>query len=84
MGFHLPRQTAGMCEAYQGFLSYWTSIQCCAVVLSYPVLPALYMAANAFLLVVLLADPQQRKYSALGLLIVALGIPVYLIWRRRK
>jgi APA family basic amino acid/polyamine antiporter len=50
----------------------------------YPVLPALYMAANAFLLVVLLADPQQRKYSALGLLIVALGIPVYLIWRRRK
>src|SRR3954451_16472596 len=48
----------------------------------YPVLPALYMAANAFLLVVLLADPQQRKFSALGLLIVALGFPVYLIWRR--
>src|SRR5215208_4488771 len=48
----------------------------------YPVLPALYMVANAFLLVVLLADPQQRKFSALGLLIVALGIPVYLIWRR--
>src|SRR5919107_415327 len=48
----------------------------------YPVLPALYMAANAFLLVVLLADPQQRKFSALGLLIVALGIPVYLVWRR--
>jgi APA family basic amino acid/polyamine antiporter len=48
----------------------------------YPVLPALYIAANAFLLVVLLADPQQRKFSALGLLIVALGIPVYAIWRR--
>ena len=32
--------------------------------------------------VVLLADPQQRKFSGLGLLIVALGIPVYLIWRR--
>jgi APA family basic amino acid/polyamine antiporter len=48
----------------------------------YPVLPALYMLANAFLLVVLLADPQQRKFSALGLLIVALGIPVYLVWRR--
>jgi len=50
----------------------------------YPVLPALYMAANVFLLVVLLADPQQRKFSALGLLIVALGIPVYLVWRRNR
>jgi APA family basic amino acid/polyamine antiporter len=48
----------------------------------YPILPALYICANAFLLVVLLADPQQRKFSALGLLIVATGIPVYLVWRR--
>jgi hypothetical protein len=42
------------------------------------------MAANAFLMIVLLADPQQRKFSALGLLIVALGIPVYLLWRRPR
>jgi APA family basic amino acid/polyamine antiporter len=49
----------------------------------YPLLPALYICALGFLLVVLLADPQQRKFSALGLLIVASGIPVYLIWRRR-
>jgi basic amino acid/polyamine antiporter, APA family len=48
----------------------------------YPLLPALYICANAFLLVVLLADPVQRKFSALGLLIVATGIPVYLVWRR--
>jgi hypothetical protein len=48
------------------------------------VLPALFMAANGFLLVVLLADPQQRKFSALGLLIVALGIPVYLVWRKNR
>jgi len=48
----------------------------------FPLLPALYICANAFLLVVLLADPQQRKFSALGLLIVASGIPVYLLWRR--
>jgi APA family basic amino acid/polyamine antiporter len=48
----------------------------------YPLLPALYIGALAFLLVVLLADPTQRKFSALGLLIVASGIPVYLIWRR--
>jgi basic amino acid/polyamine antiporter, APA family len=50
----------------------------------YPVLPAIYIVAIAFLLVVLLADPQQRKFSALGLLIVALGIPVYAVWRRRR
>ena len=48
----------------------------------FPLLPALYICANAFLLVVLLAEPQQRKFSALGLLIVATGIPVYLVWRR--
>ncbi len=50
----------------------------------YPVLPALYIVAIGFLLVVLLADPQQRKFSALGLLIVALGIPVYAVWRRAR
>ena len=50
----------------------------------YPVLPALYIIAIAFLLVVLLADPQQRKFSALGLLIVGLGIPVYALWRRGR
>ena len=50
----------------------------------YPVLPALYIVAIGFLLVVLLADPQQRKFSALGLLIVALGLPVYAVWRRAR
>ena len=50
----------------------------------YPVLPAVYILAIAFLLVVLLADPQQRKFSALGLLIVGLGIPVYALWRRSR
>ncbi|HXE57075.1 MAG TPA: APC family permease, partial [Gemmatimonadales bacterium] len=48
----------------------------------YPVLPALYIGAIAFLLVVLLIDRTQRVYSALGLLIVALGLPVYRFWRR--
>jgi APA family basic amino acid/polyamine antiporter len=49
----------------------------------YPVLPALYMAAVGFLLVVLLLDPVQRKYSAFGLLIVAMGVPVYHFWKPR-
>ncbi|HET7598899.1 MAG TPA: amino acid permease [Gemmatimonadales bacterium] len=48
----------------------------------YPVLPALYIAAMAFLLVVLLVDPKQRLYSGLGLAIVLLGVPVYWLWRR--
>ncbi len=48
----------------------------------YPVVPALYVIAIAFLLYVLLADPVKRKFSAFGLVIVALGIPVYLLWRR--
>jgi APA family basic amino acid/polyamine antiporter len=46
----------------------------------YPVVPALYILSIAFLLVVLLVDPDKRKFSAFGLLIVALGIPVYLLW----
>ena len=48
----------------------------------YPVLPALYILATGFILVVLLVDKQQRLYSGLGLLIVLLGLPVYALWRR--
>jgi APA family basic amino acid/polyamine antiporter len=46
----------------------------------YPLLPALYMAAVAALLLVLLV--YRPLYTWPGLLIVASGIPVYLIWRR--
>jgi APA family basic amino acid/polyamine antiporter len=48
----------------------------------YPVVPALYIVAIAFLLMVLLVDPVKRQFSAFGLVIVALGVPVYLAWRR--
>ncbi len=48
----------------------------------YPLLPALYIVATGFILVVLLVDKQQRLYSGLGLLIVLLGVPVYALWRR--
>ena len=47
----------------------------------FPVLPALYMVANAALSVILLFE--KPLYTWPGLLIVATGIPVYLIWRRR-
>jgi basic amino acid/polyamine antiporter, APA family len=48
----------------------------------YPYLPALYIIATGFILIVLLLDPKQRLYSGLGLLVVLLGVPVYGIWRR--
>jgi APA family basic amino acid/polyamine antiporter len=47
----------------------------------YPVLPALYLVANAALMVILLFE--KPLYTWPGLLIVASGIPVYLVWRRR-
>jgi APA family basic amino acid/polyamine antiporter len=46
----------------------------------YPWLPALYMATVAAILVVLLV--YRPLYTWPGLLIVALGIPVYVLWRR--
>ena len=46
----------------------------------YPVLPALYLLANAALMIILLF--QKPLFTWPGLLIVASGIPVYLLWRR--
>jgi APA family basic amino acid/polyamine antiporter len=46
----------------------------------YPALPALYLLANAALMVILLVE--KPLFTWPGLLIVATGIPVYLLWRR--
>jgi APA family basic amino acid/polyamine antiporter len=46
----------------------------------YPVLPGLYLLANAALMVILLVE--KPLYTWPGLLIVASGVPVYLFWRR--
>jgi basic amino acid/polyamine antiporter, APA family len=46
----------------------------------YPVLPALYLAANAALMIILLLE--KPLFTWPGLLIVATGIPVYFFWRR--
>jgi basic amino acid/polyamine antiporter, APA family len=46
----------------------------------YPILPAMYMVAVAGLMVILLI--YRPLYTWPGLLIVAAGIPIYLIWRR--
>jgi len=46
----------------------------------YPVLPALYLLANAALMIILLFE--KPLYTWPGLLIVASGIPVFYLWRR--
>jgi APA family basic amino acid/polyamine antiporter len=46
----------------------------------YPVVPALYLAATGALMVVLLI--KKPLYTWPGLVIVALGVPVYLLWKR--
>jgi basic amino acid/polyamine antiporter, APA family len=46
----------------------------------YPVIPALYIAAAAFIGVSLLIHKPQ--YTWPGLVIIATGIPIYYIWRR--
>jgi len=48
----------------------------------YPVLPGLYLLAVGALMVILLFE--KPLYTWPGLLIVATGIPVYLIWRGRQ
>ena len=51
--------------------------------LGYPVLPALYvLLASAICLVLLVAD-KTRTQALSGLVFVALGIPVFYLWRRR-
>lgn len=47
----------------------------------YPVLPALYIVMAAWICIVLLRYKPQ--YTWPGLVIVLLGVPVYLIWKRR-
>ncbi|HEY7364905.1 MAG TPA: amino acid permease [Methylomirabilota bacterium] len=46
----------------------------------YPVLPGLYLVAVGALMIILLFE--KPLYTWPGLIIVASGIPVYLIWRR--
>lgn len=52
--------------------------------LGYPLVPAFYIMAALGICVILLIDPQTRSDSGMGLLIAALGIPVYLLSRKRK
>jgi APA family basic amino acid/polyamine antiporter len=48
----------------------------------YPWLPGLYVVLTGLFCVNLLLQPAQQRYAGLGLIIVALGVPVYYAWRR--
>jgi len=50
--------------------------------IGYPWLPAIYIAMAVFIDIVLLLYKPQFTWP--GLVIVALGIPVYLLWSRTK
>jgi APA family basic amino acid/polyamine antiporter len=49
--------------------------------LGYPVLPVIYIAAIAFIMIMLLI--YKPLYTGKGLIIVLLGLPVYFIWRKK-
>jgi len=48
----------------------------------YPVLPALYITAVAFIMIILLI--YKPLYTWPGLIIVLIGVPVYYLWRSRQ
>jgi APA family basic amino acid/polyamine antiporter len=48
----------------------------------YPVLPALYIALTSAVAVALLVDHTTRGQALVGLVLVAVGVPVYFMWRR--
>jgi APA family basic amino acid/polyamine antiporter len=48
----------------------------------YPWIPGVYVVLTGLLCVNLLVQPAQQRYAGLGLIIVALGVPVYYGWRK--
>ena len=48
----------------------------------YPVIPVIYIVAVVFIMIVLAA--YKPLYTWPGLIIVALGIPVYFIWKKKE
>ncbi len=48
----------------------------------YPIIPAIYIIAATFIMIILLV--YKPNYTWPGLVIVILGIPVYYLWRKRE
>lgn len=51
-------------------------------VVGYPILPALYIVLATSIAVILLIADKTRAEALSGLVLVALGVPVYFIWRK--
>ncbi|GAB2782362.1 APA family basic amino acid/polyamine antiporter [Hymenobacter luteus] len=49
----------------------------------YPVVPLLYVVLASAFCFILLTDPENSKFAQRGLLLVALGIPVYFLFGKR-
>jgi basic amino acid/polyamine antiporter, APA family len=50
----------------------------------YPVLPALYIALAAGVMILILLSPTSRTEAVSGLVLVLIGIPVYYLWRKAE
>jgi len=50
--------------------------------LGYPLLPALYMLLCSAIAIILLLADKTRAQALSGLVLVLLGVPIYLLWRR--
>jgi APA family basic amino acid/polyamine antiporter len=48
----------------------------------YPWIPGVYVVLTGLFCINLLLQPAQQRYAGLGLIVVALGVPVYYGWRR--
>jgi APA family basic amino acid/polyamine antiporter len=48
----------------------------------YPWIPGVYVLLTGLLCLNLLLQPRQQRYAGLGLIIIAVGVPVYYAWRR--
>lgn len=50
----------------------------------YPVVPAFYLLVTGTICLILLIDPKTRVDTGLGVLIAALGVPVYYLTRKKR
>jgi APA family basic amino acid/polyamine antiporter len=50
-------------------------------VVGYPIVPGLYLTMAAAVMLLILMSPHSRTEAVSGLVIVAIGIPVYFLWR---
>lgn len=53
-------------------------------VVGYPVLPALYVLFTSAIAIALLISDKTRSEAVSGLVLVAIGVPVYFLWRKAE